>query len=567
MEKRAILAAVLMAGLLVLYQVLFFPSSQETKAPTGQAQKAAPTAPAPTASAPTTPTPPAAAVPPPSPATRADRPRPPQRTSTVEAPLYRAVVSSEGGKLQEWTLKYRGEKPMVAVGEFGPVGLIVGTDQRAAEAVPMNVTPDATVLDARRQANDVSLTGQDDGLIITETLGFRADDFTIDARIRIENPTGAARTVTVALPWVAHPVAKNGGEKFLGQHAHEVVWSSEGHISRVEGAKAPGNQTLDGAWIGVDSTWYLAAFIPKAGGFKLVVAAEPNPDGKPQEGAKVTVGLQATAAIAAGQSWEGRALVYIGPKEVGRLEAYGLEGSLNFGGFPVPRQWGGLPMEWLGLPILKFMNWVYRYVGNYGIAIILITILSKVLFYPLTLKSMRSMKAMQVLQPQINALRSKYKSDPQRLQRETLDLYRKYKVNPMGGCLPMFAQVPIFYALYLALSVSVELQNAPFLCFGRLFGVDLWVCDLASHDPTYVLPVLMGVSMFFQQRMTPMTGDPRQAKMMLVMPFIFTFMFLNLPSGLVLYWFVSNVLQILQQKLMDRSSPGAAREAKDAARA
>jgi YidC/Oxa1 family membrane protein insertase len=191
-----------------------------------------------------------------------------------------------------------------------------------------------------------------------------------------------------------------------------------------------------------------------------------------------------------------------------------------------------------------------------------------VLFYPLTLKSMRSMKAMQVLQPQINALRSKYKSDPQRMQKETLELYRKYKVNPMGGCLPMVAQVPIFYALYLALSVSVELQNAPFLCFGRAFGVDLWVCDLASHDPTYILPILMGVSMFVQQKMTPMTGDPRQAKMMLIMPFVFTFMFLNLPSGLVLYWFVSNVLQILQQKLMDRSSTtGTAREAKDAARA
>jgi YidC/Oxa1 family membrane protein insertase len=113
----------------------------------------------------------------------------------------------------------------------------------------------------------------------------------------------------------------------------------------------------------------------------------------------------------------------------------------------------------------------------------------------------------------------------------------------------------------------VELQNAPFLCFGRAFGVDLWVCDLASHDPTYVLPILMGVSMFVQQKMTPMTGDPRQAKMMLIMPFVFTFMFLNLPSGLVLYWFVSNVLQILQQKLMDRSSTGTAREAKDVARA
>src|SRR5439155_26232249 len=168
--------------------------------------------------------------------------------------------------------------------------------------------------------------------------------------------------------------------------------------------------------------------------------------------------------------------------------------------------------------------------GNYGVAIILLTVLTRVLFYPLTVKSMRSMKAMQALQPQVNALRNKYKSDPQRLQKETLELYRKYKVNPMGGCLPMVAQVPIFYALFLGLSVSVELQNAAFLCFVRgLFGADLWICDLAAHDPTYVLPVLMGITMFIQQKLTPTTGDPRQAKMMLFMPFVFTFMFLNLP--------------------------------------
>ena len=162
------------------------------------------------------------------------------------------------------------------------------------------------------------------------------------------------------------------------------------------------------------------------------------------------------------------------------------------------------------------------------------------------------MKAMQALQPQINALRSKYKSDPQRLQRETMELYRAHKVNPLGGCLPMVVQIPILYALYVALSVSVDIQNAPFICFGRLFGVDLWICDLAAHDPTYVLPLLMGASMFIQQKITPVMGDPRQAKMMLFMPVVFTFMFLNLPSGLVLYWTLSNVLQIAQQKYMER---------------
>jgi YidC/Oxa1 family membrane protein insertase len=136
---------------------------------------------------------------------------------------------------------------------------------------------------------------------------------------------------------------------------------------------------------------------------------------------------------------------------------------------------------------------------------------------------MRSMKAMQALAPQVNALRSKYQKDPQTLQRETLALYKKHRVNPMGGCLPMIAQVPIFYALYLALSVSVELQNSPFLCFARdVFGADLWICDWRPRS-TYVLPVLMGVTMFVQQKMTPTMGDPRQAKMMLFMPVIFTF--------------------------------------------
>jgi YidC/Oxa1 family membrane protein insertase len=360
-------------------------------------------------------------------------------------------------------------------------------------------------------------------------------------------------------------------ERFIGQRPTEVVWSTNGDVHRSDAAAAQ-EFVADGNWIGLDSVWYLAALMPKAGDFKLVTktdaGTDPKGNGKAQPSGRVTVELRATPAIAPGQAWDGRVLVYVGPKEYERLQALGLEKTLNFGGFPVPRQYGGLPMEWIGVPILLLMKWVYRGVGNYGLAIILLTVVSKVLFYPLTVRSMRSMKAMQALAPQVNALRSKYKSDPQRLQRETMELYRQHKVNPMGGCLPMVAQVPIFYALYLALSVSVELQSASFLCFGRIFGADVWICDLASHDPTYVLPIMMGVTMFFQQKMTPVAGDPRQAKMMLVMPFVFTFMFLNLPSGLVLYWTVSNVLQILQQWYMDRPrARQAAQEVKNATRA
>jgi YidC/Oxa1 family membrane protein insertase len=388
--------------------------------------------------------------------------------------------------------------------------------------------------------------------------------------------------VMVELPWASRISWAGTTEKFPGQHPIEVVSSVGGAVDRsphwlnptLEGlVEQPPKLDREGDWIAIGSVWYLAALIPKAGGgFQLVTTVEKpgeaTKDGRRANPGQVAIGVRATPEIAPGKVWEGEIAIFAGPKEYRLLESLGLQETINFGGFPIPYYWGGLPMRWFGVPILLLMNWTYKHVGNYGIAIILLTVISKVLFYPLTVKSMRSMKAMQALQPQVNALRSKYQKDAQALQRETLALYRKHKVNPMGGCLPMIAQVPIFYALYLALSVSVELQNAAFLCFGRLFGVDLWICDLAAHDPTYVLPVLMGVTMFVQQKMTPTMGDPRQAKMMLFMPVVFTFMFLNLPSGLVLYWTVSNVLQILQQKLMDRPArTRATREAKDASRA
>ncbi|MGH2400865.1 MAG: membrane protein insertase YidC, partial [bacterium] len=364
------------------------------------------------------------------------------------------------------------------------------------------------------------LTGETRGLRIRETLRVRSDSYALDARIRVENPSRSARSITLALPWVFRRADKLSAEKFPGQLPTEVVWAATGGVARVEDLAEVGRHEVEGAWVAMGSTWYLAALIPKTPGFTLVATADAPKDGAKNGELRVTIAARATPTIEPGQAWEGRVEVYVGPKEYDRLATHGLEATVNFGGFPVPKSYGGLPMEWLGVPILKLMNWLHDYLGNYGFVIIVLTLISKVLFYPLTVKSLRSMKAMQALQPQINALRNKHKSDPQRLQRETMDLYRQHKVNPMGGCLPMLAQVPIFYALYLALSVSVELQNAAFLCLGRvpswvplLGGTDLWICDLANYDPTYVLPILMGVTMFIQQKMMPIAGDPRQAKM------------------------------------------------------
>jgi len=565
-EQRVFLAIVLMGAVWILYPYFLgheAPPARNASTTTQAPVPAKPIAPAPTPSPATV----APVVPAPAPA--ADN-RPPQRLARVSSPLYEAAISSEGGKLQELTLKYRGDKPLIIIGDLGPAGLVVAPPGNAsAQVIPMALAAERVSVGPERPTQELALTGDVAGLRIREALTFRADNYTVEVRVRVENATGAPQTATIALPWSTRQDWKDEKpkERFHGQHPTEIVWSSHGHIAREENLCTITPVATEGEWIGIGSASYMAALVPHEGGFTLAATGESKAceTKSPQPVGRATIAVQATPTIPPGRAWEGRVTIFAGPKEYDRLRALGLEGAINFGGFPLPRRYGGLPMEWLGVPILLLLNWVYRHVGNYGVAIILLTVVSKVLFYPLTVKSMRSMKAMQALQPQINALRNKFKSDPQRLQSETMALYREHKVNPLGGCLPMIAQVPIFYALYLALVSAVELQGAPFLCSSWLDPIaaalrwlhmpwvhGLWICNLADPDPLYVLPVLMGVTMFLQQKMTPTAGDPRQAKMMLFMPFVFTLMFFNLASGLVLYWTVSNLLQILQQWYMNQ---------------
>lgn len=537
MEKRAILAAVLITGLLILYQSLFVsPPAQPPEPPArtfAEGPKASPQ--------------PAPLPPPPPPKERS--PAVPERRAIVDTPLYRAVVSSEGGQLQEWILQYRGEKPMVVAGSFSPRGLDVQRAGTSTRAISFHLSTEKLKLNKENPRGELRLVGDDGfGLRVTETVRFGADSYLVERQIKVVNRHTVAQSVELQWSWSA-PIEwpKEQPEKFQGQHPVRVVHLADGTVRREEMAKVT-DLTAEGQWVGLESEWYLSALIPRSPGFKLT---------KSKNGGSAHIGVRAALPLLQpGQAWEGRVEVYAGPKEYNRLKTLGvsLEKSIYFGGFPLPEGYGGLPMEWLTVPILWLMNFFHGYTRNYGVAIILLTVITKVLFYPLTLKSLSSMKAMQTIQPQVNAIRAKCKNDPQRVQRETMELYRKHGVNPLGGCLPMVIQIPIFYALYVTLSVAVEMQNAPFLCFGRLFGEDLWICDLAQRDPTYVLPILMGASMFVQQKMTPTMGDPRQAKMMLIMPFVFTFMFLSLPSGLVLYWTVSNVLQILQQHYMDRQT-------------
>ena len=237
--------------------------------------------------------------------------------------------------------------------------------------------------------------------------------------------------------------------------------------------------------------------------------------------------------------------VYVGPKEEPFLEAVepSLTKVIDLGFFaPMAR------------PMLQLLRLVNRWVHNYGVSIILVTVLIKIVFWPLTHKSYKSMKAMQKLQPKMKELQALYKDDKQGLNRAMMQLYRDQKVNPMGGCLPMILQIPFFFAFYNALLYSIELRHAPFICWENEV---LWgfrgICDLSVYDPSYITPVLMGASMFWQQSMTPTVGDPTQAKIMKFMPLIFLFFFLNAPAGLVVYWLINNVLSVMQQIWTNRA--------------
>jgi len=241
--------------------------------------------------------------------------------------------------------------------------------------------------------------------------------------------------------------------------------------------------------------------------------------------------------------------VFLGPKDRETLVAAGhqLDRALDFGWF-----W------FIAIPLLSGLRLLHRFIPNYGVNIILLTTIVKAVTLPLTQTSMKSMKAMQKLQPEMQRLRERYKDDQTTLQKEVMELYKRHRVNPVSGCLPMLLQLPIFVGLYNALMHSIELRHAPFM---------LWINDLSAPDRLQVagigipvLVILMGASMLLQQWMTPQQGDPAQQRMMMIMPLVFTFISFNFPSGLVLYWLVNNLLSMGQQWYMLRSDSGGARK-------
>jgi len=302
-------------------------------------------------------------------------------------------------------------------------------------------------------------------------------------------------------------------------------------------------------WIGLEDNYFLFSLVPDAEPgparihpFRLVQTAELLAEAEAGAEEKKATQPETHLAVSTLVSAENlRFDLYVGPKEETALSAGGLNSKevIDFGFF-----------GFLGRPLLWLLNAIYGVLGNYGFAIIILTIIIKILFLPLTHKQLTSMKKMQAVQPKMKQIQAKYKKDKsdmkgkQKMNEEVMALYKKEGVNPLGGCFPLLLQLPVLYAFYSFLPVAIELRQAPFI---------LWVQDLSLKDPFYVTPIVMGATMFLQQKLTPMASvDPTQRRMFTMMPLLFTFFFINLPSGLVLYWLVNNVLSIFQQLFINR---------------
>ena len=464
-----------------------------------------------------------------------------EETVMVETPLYKAVFSSKGAGIKSWLLKnYREELAQTAPNvemvtpalEEYPLQdkLVKGA---ASEVIYFKPSQSSISLAVGQKQELIFKWQSQDGISVEKKYTISANTYSIQAETTISNnsATQFEGQLATGLSASVKFLEKRGGSYHKGP-----ILYSDGKVLTKDIKE--GEETLAGKilWSGLEDMYFLSVIIPK--NVENAKWSTLTTKGLVKVAAVVPVNLAPHAHAAFGYT------AYIGPKEMDILTAQGvhLDGSINLGWF-----------TFLAKPFLVAMNFLYSYIHNYGLVIILLTIVIKILFHPLTKKSMNSMKEMQKVQPQIAALREKYKDDKEKMNRELMELYKRYKINPVGGCLPMVLQIPVFIALYNVLGASIELRHAPFM---------LWIHDLSAPDrlaqiPAIVpfiggsafgpLPILMGATMLIQQKMTPSTMDPAQAKMMLIMPIVFTFMFLNFPSGLVLYWLINNVLSIAQQ--------------------
>ena len=467
----------------------------------------------------------------------------PGRDMTVSSPLYSAVIHTGGGTLRSFTLKrYRvglePEAPFVNLVDartatVAPLGLVINS-QPSWSTGKWAVENKDDILEVPEDGEaTLQLVGEVDGLRVQRQLTFNAATYLISEKVRVVNASDQTRSVRVSYT-VASDAGNAGDSRY---DAMRIAWDKGGSLEdetsaetlEKSGVQASGNIF----WGGAMSTYFLAAVLP---GDPENVTLK----GRVQQNVYRAALEEPESSLLPGQEREFSVSYWLGPKDRQQLAAVSdqLVKSIDLGMFHL-----------IAKGLLWLLQFFYSYVQNWGIAIILLTLLIKALFWPLTAKSYASMEKMKKLQPHMVKLREKYGNNKEQLNKEVMALYKTYGVNPASGCVPILIQMPVFFGLYQALLTAIELRHAPFITY--LPGTDLlWLADLSSRDPWYITPVIMGLTMFLQQKMSPPATDPTQQKIMMFLPIVFTVLFLGFPSGLVVYWLVNNILSIAQQRMM-----------------
>lgn len=454
----------------------------------------------------------------------------------VTTDLFKADIETTGGDLRRLELlKHRASedekanfvllddaaKPMLYVAQTG----LIGADLPSHNAV-FTTTASSYQMAEGQDKLEVRLSWANaNGVTVDKVYTFHRNRYDIDVSYEIKNGTAAAITPTVYYQ-IVHDSESNQGSALMPTFTGGSYYTEATKFKKLafkDMVKEPLNITSKDGWVGLLQHYFVSAWIPKDG-LERKFYTDKLSDNIYRIGTKSTLG-----AIEPGASLTLPARLFSGPQTKRDLHATapGLEYTVDYGWLTV-----------IAAPLFWLLDKIHSVVKNWGVAIILLTLLIKAAFFKLSASGYRSMAQMRELAPRLQSMKEKFGDDRQKMQMAMMDLYKKEKINPMGGCFPILIQVPVFIALYWVLLGSVELRHAPF------FG---WIKDLSAIDPYYILPILMGATMIIQTKLNPKPTDPMQAKIMTWMPIVFSVFFFFFPAGLVLYWLVNNVLSIAQQ--------------------
>jgi YidC/Oxa1 family membrane protein insertase len=464
----------------------------------------------------------------------------------VVTDLVRAEISSAGGDLRRLELLSQADiedlkKPFQLLGQ-APGRTYLAQSGLIGDGLPnhKNVwTPREKSYRLAEGADilEVKLDASGGGVRVTKIYRFHRGSYLIEVDHEILGEGTTTVQPYLYYQFVRDGQAPPGDSKMAPTFTGIGVYTAKDKFQKVSfediaKGKAPYPRNTSDGWIAIIQHYFLSAWLPAAGVPREFFTKRLTED-------LYSAGLIVSApTVEPGKTVQAPMSLYSGPQDQERLQelaakaAPGLDLAIDYGWLTV-----------IAYPLFWVLAWLHKLVGNWGYAIILLTILIKAAFYPLSAASYRSMGKMKVLAPKLQRLKEQYGDDRQRLHQAMMELYKTEKINPLGGCLPIVVQIPVFIALYWVLLSSIELRQAPFI---------LWIHDLSKPDPYYILPILMGLSMILQSRLSPTPPDPIQARMMQLMPIIFSVFFFFFPAGLVLYWLVNNIISIAQQWYITR---------------